>query len=265
MRHSIPASANIACRSGDPRVCYEQWRAHLPTPEGLLLVDFDFLAYWQENPTPRHLAAIYYVCDGDLQVAVTDQPLVADDLPPGIQFLRWTTEYRLVGMDPTKPVSLEPDYIAKPWGQEIWYTGVESRGVCHFARGEARSPIPWLRAVLPGDAAGAPKEPMILLKVLDPLPEPVTGDLYFELHETKREVYVVTHIDPRAWPDGVGYIRYGFSPGVIASFASEDLFRQAYLAAVQAYEAQRRALDAMSCLLMSSAVYAGRKMCATSA
>src|SRR5690625_7657891 len=44
-----------------------------------------------------------------------------------------------------------------------------------------------------------------------PLPVEVVGDLYFELHEEKREVYVVTSIDPQAWPEGIGAIRYGRS------------------------------------------------------
>ncbi len=104
-------------------------------------------------------------------------------------------------------------------------------------------PIPWLQAVLPDAVAGEAGRPLVLLKILDPSPEEVVGDLYFELHEEKREVYVVTHIDARAWPDGTGYIRYGFDPGKLAASGSEQQFRRDYLAAVQAYEAVRRRLD----------------------
>jgi hypothetical protein len=86
---------------------------------------------------------------------------------------------------------------------------------------------------------------LTLLKILDPSSTPVLGDLYFELHEEKREVYVVTHIDREAWPDGVGYIRYGFAPERVGQFANEAEFRSAYLAAVQAYESVRRALDSL--------------------
>src|SRR5690625_6902641 len=76
-----------------------------------------------------------------------------------------------------------------------------------------------------------------------PLPVEVVGDLYFELHEEKREVYVVTSIDPQAWPEGIGAIRYGFDPEVRAGFASDDAFRRAYLAAVRAYRGVRVELD----------------------
>ena len=106
------------------------------------------------------------------------------------------------------------------------------------------TPIPWLQAAMPGEDAGTCGAPLILLKILDPSAEPVVGDLYFELHEEKREVYVVTHVDERAWPDGTGYIRFGFAPAKRALYPQEDAFRAAYLDAVGRYEVVRRQLDA---------------------
>jgi mannose-6-phosphate isomerase class I len=84
----------------------------------------------------------------------------------------------------------------------------------------------------------------ILLKILDPLPDEIYGDLYFELHNEKREVYVVTHVDNRAWPDSVGKIRYGFSQAKISEFADAQSFKQAYLEAVEAYRQVRMQIDA---------------------
>ncbi|MBT4521534.1 MAG: hypothetical protein HOC23_16160, partial [Halieaceae bacterium] len=81
-------------------------------------------------------------------------------------------------------------------------------------------------------------------KILDPVSQPVHGDLYFELHEEKQEVYVVTHVDLDAWPDGTGYIRYGFNPKKLAEYNDGARFRADYLAAVKSYEAVRRVLDA---------------------
>ena len=78
--------------------------------------------------------------------------------------------------------------------------------------------------------------PVALLKVLDPAPEPVLGDLYFELHETKQEVYVVTHVDRRAWPDGRGAIRFGMNAARRAVYADDAKFRAAFLKAVREYE-----------------------------
>jgi len=208
-----------------------------------LLVDFELEQYWLSSAPPLPLAALYCLSGGRLQVAVTDQPLTAGEYSPAQQFDIWAQQYQLVRATPAAPLELLPTHIAKPWGREIWFTGVERRGVCDFASPGGRTPIPWLQAVLPEDAIGAAGEPLVLLKILDPVPRPVTGDLYFELHETKREVYVVTKVDESAWPDGVGYIRYGFDPGQIAVAASEHDFRSNYLAAVQAYEHVRRALD----------------------
>lgn len=208
-----------------------------------MLVEFHFTAAWLENAAPEPLTAIYYVNDKNLQIAVTNQPLAAESAAPGEQFARWLVRHRLVAFDPARPLQLAPVHIDKPWGRELWYTGVERRGVCDFVRGDARTPIPWLQAVTPPEMLGTLARPLVLLKILDPHPEPGRGDLYFELHESKRELYVVSHVDRRAWPDGVGYIRFGFDPALVASYADDREFRADYLAAVREYEAQRRELD----------------------
>jgi hypothetical protein len=215
--------------------------------EGLLLVDFALDQPWLDGAPPLPLTAIYHVCGGALSLAVTDRRIAVDErLPLAEQYRAWVARHRLLDVDPTLPLRLHTQTIAKPWGREIWYTGVERRAVCDFAGDAARVPIPWLQAVLPLAAAGVAGEPLLLLKILDPTAQPVLGDLYFELHETKREVYVVTRVDRQAWPDGVGYIRYGFDPQQIARYADHDQFRQAYLAAVGDYEAQRRAIDELA-------------------
>lgn len=85
--------------------------------------------------------------------------------------------------------------------------------------------------------------PVLLLKVLDPKPEPVTGDLYFEVHEEKQEVYVVTHIDPHVWPTGTGGIRFGMNQDIRNQHPDGDSFRAAYLATVKRYEHIRRQID----------------------
>jgi hypothetical protein len=246
VKHAIPTSARISCESGEPQFCYNRWRETLAGEEALLLVDFQLECYWLEPGGPLALTAIYCVRGDSLNVAVTDRVLVAEGLAPREQYLRWVRQHRLVNFDPSSPMSLQPEYVPKPWGREIWYTGVERRGVCNFASGDARTPIPWLQAALPAAAAGTSGQALVLLKILDPSPLPVLGDLYFELHETKREVYIVTDIDSGAWPDGVGYIRYGFDPQVVAHYATPGQFRAAYLESVLAYESLRRELDGLA-------------------
>lgn len=158
-------------------------------------------------------------------------------------------------LDLSLTLLLEPVAIAKPWGREIWYTGMEERGLSAVTDGRYSVPLAWLLGLLPeqlmgpagagDDAEASRRRAPNLLKILDPLPEPVYGDLYFELHEQKREVYVITHVDREAWPEGVGGIRYGFDPEVRASFASEAAFRDAYLRAVSDYRALRVEIDTL--------------------
>ncbi len=247
MKHSVTANPGISLESGEPLACYAHWRKALQLDEAVLLVEFALDTPWQGANRQVALTAIYCLWGANLSVAVTDRPLVFEGgLSPRAQYLRWVSVQQLVSVDPPMPMRLVPQCIAKPWGREIWYTGIEQRGVCQFACGEARTPIPWLQSVLPCASAGVPGEPLVLLKILDPSPQPVLGDLYFELHESKREAYVVTRISRQAWPDGVGYIRYGFNPRHIARYPSEDAFRADYLDAVLAYEAQRRTMDALA-------------------
>ncbi len=141
------------------------------------------------------------------------------------------------------PLSLSPVAIAKPWGQEIWYTGIEARGQSCFAVGNLRSPLPWLLALAPKRLAAELERQLTLLKVLDPLPEEVYGDLYFEMHQQKQEVYVVTHVDRQAWPAGEGAIRFGFCQSKRANYADDKAFKVAYREAVQAYRQIRSEID----------------------
>ena len=140
---------------------------------------------------------------------------------------------------------LEPVTVPKPWGREIWFTGIEARGQALVGGEGEGMPLPWLLSIAPREVLGEVSGALTLLKILDPLPDPVYGDLYFELHEEKREVYVVTGIDRRSWPDGVGAIRYGFDPGVRARYPSDHAFRTAYLARVRDYEEVRRQIQAL--------------------
>ena len=243
------SSSFINRREGDPLSALAQWRVEMMAADestGILLVKFGLPQYWLQDKPLINLTAIYCLADGDLQVSVTDAQLEEGaQTAPLAQYLRWADQNGFVCATNYAPIGLEPLAIAKPWGREIWYSGVEERGVCCFRQGLARTPVPWLQAVMPGAVLGAPRQDLVLLKILDPAPQPVTGDLYFELHEQKREVYVVTHVDAQAWPDGTGGIRYGFRPDKVAAAGSEDAFRAQYLAAVQAYEGVRRQIDSL--------------------
>ena len=141
------------------------------------------------------------------------------------------------------PIPLVPVVIPKPWGREIWYTGIEERGQSRIGNQEYSIPLPWLLSLTGDSLLGAGSRELILLKVLDPLVEPVYGDLYFELHEEKQEVYVVVHVDESAWPAGQGTIRYGFNPEVQVEYEGDEGFRKAYGDSVRRYEEVRRKVD----------------------
>ncbi|MCZ6854526.1 MAG: hypothetical protein O7G86_11465 [Gammaproteobacteria bacterium] len=139
------------------------------------------------------------------------------------------------------PVRLEPIHIPKPWGREIWYSGIEARGESRVRGRNGSLPLSHYLALAPVRLCR--REPLVLLKVLDPHPEPVIGELYLEVHEEKREVYVVTHLDADAWPGGEGHIRFGVNQTVRHEYGDDKNFRAAYLNAVQEYRSIRNAID----------------------
>lgn len=160
-------------------------------------------------------------------------------------FAAFAERKQLPWLDLHAPLHLAPVHIPKPWGQEIWYTGIEVRGQSAVIAQELTTPLPWILSLMPAALAGGHERELILLKILDPLPDEVYGDLYFEMHEQKQEVYIVTCIDPQAYPAGQGAIRLGFSAAVRAGYPSDETFKQAYLRAVTDYREIRARIDAL--------------------
>jgi len=149
-----------------------------------------------------------------------------------------------------EPLLLEPCKVDKPWGREVWYTGIEKRG-CSFVCSETgRTELPYALGMFPVPLVGEQERPPVLLKSLEPLPQEVLGDLYLEVHQEKWEVYVVLEVNREAWPDGVGRLRSGLAPAAIERYraghgaAWPDALSLDLLAAIRAYEAVRRRIDA---------------------
>lgn len=179
------------------------------------------------------------------RTCITDQRSVLDALiAQKLSLDSIAAELGVAVLDFSRPFNLQPVYIPKPWGQEIWFTGMEARGVSQVASETGATPLSWLLSFCCDDVLGAQHQQLNLLKILDPLPDEVFGDLYFELHEQKREVYIVTHVDRAAWPDGVGAIRYGFSLEKRQAFSDDAAFIAAYHQAVCDYAVVRRDIDA---------------------
>jgi hypothetical protein len=211
----------------------------------VLLVDFALHEYWGEQKSSIALAALFYVRRDAIKLGVFPAHILASDLPAlnATNIDSWLSGLDYPIFDLNAALRLQSIAIPKPWGQEIWYTGIEKRGVAEVGVADKKIPLPWLLAAAPRRLGiGAGVEP-ILLKILDPLPEPVFGDLYFELHQQKQEVYVVTAVDKRAWPDGQGAIRFGFDPVLRASYSNDQRFLADYFAAVRDYRRVRVEVD----------------------
>jgi len=242
--HSINESESLRYVRGNPVVQFDRWLPTCPTEGGLLLVDFALEQYWLPDPESLALTAIYCVnSNREVSISVTENALSCSRAVYLDQYAAWVREHQLAAVAVGEAIALAPRYINKPWGREIWFSGAEARGVCCVKTPEGETPIPWIQAAMPGGQFGNSGVPLILLKILDPVAEPVIGDLYFELHEEKREVYVVTNIDSGAWPDGTGYIRFGFAADKLSRYKDGGSFREAYLSAVRSYEKVRRELD----------------------
>jgi len=191
---------------------------------------------WAEHAqSTTHLA--YLLNDNEWIAAELTQPASDEAITPE-NFARRTTQ--AVVLD--APVVLNPLAIPKPWGQEIWFSGIEARGESTVTQGETTLTLSAYLALAPTRTVR--RAPPLLLKILDPNPAPETGCLYFETHNTKHEVYVVTHIDPKAWPNGEGAIRLGMDQNKRRNYTNDEEFRAAYLQAVQLYEEVRRKIDA---------------------
>jgi hypothetical protein len=143
-----------------------------------------------------------------------------------------------------KGFKLKPVEIEKPWGREIWYTGIEERGVCQIEiKKDHYVDLPILLNALGSYGVRSPSKVPILLKILEPSPDPKRGSLYFELHEKKEEVYIVSGVSRDAWSSSVGKMKYGVSQKKRSEFESDDQFKEAFKSLCLEYETCRRNID----------------------
>ena len=144
-----------------------------------------------------------------------------------------------------KVASLDPVTVSKPWGSEIWYSGVEARGESRVRRGAASVPLSRHLAALGRNA------PVVLLKML----KPTAGDLYIEVHQRKSEVYVVDAIDPERWPTA-GRMLLGVDQQWRATLGDHG-YRAALAARARAAEAGAGDIRDVATLLRSVVVRRG--------
>lgn len=213
-----------------------------------LSIRYSFDQYYLEEPADIALLAVVELSSLGIERLMVGEfsaetYAACEGINSSEDLLEASASFKWALIDCSAPIALKPISIAKPWGQEIWYTGIEARGQSLLTDGIEDVLLPWFLSVAPERLVGALHQQLNLLKILDPLPEPVFGDLYFELHEKKQEVYVVTSVDSDAWPEALGKIKIGFNQSYRAQFSTDAAFVAAFGEAVKRYELVRREID----------------------
>ncbi len=148
-----------------------------------------------------------------------------------------------------QPAALVPVTVEKPWGREVWYSGIEARGESRVRRGSPALPscVPLSRYL----AEYGRTAPITLLKAL----QPSRGNLYLEVHETKCEVYIVDRIDAALAPDGATML-LGANQARLGALG-DSAFRERLLAAALAAETGRGSIEEVEAFLTRIALRRG--------
>ena len=159
-----------------------------------LAVEYNYVQYYMADQPIIKLLAIYFRRDNHTYFTVTSSnPALCAKfsiLSPKLDLIeKFIHSNKLPILKIDGPLILKTIDIEKPWGREIWYTGIEKRGFSSVTDGTNDAPLPWVLSVAPSRLAANKEKHINLLKILDPLPDPAFGDLYFELHKKKQEVY----------------------------------------------------------------------------
>ncbi|MDH4248527.1 MAG: hypothetical protein OEW39_12015 [Deltaproteobacteria bacterium] len=218
----------------------ETWREE----EGSL-VEYTELVHWERNTR----GGVYRGTVSKDTRLTQEEVLQAFEYEP-LHLVEWAARRMgsaVVASD--QPLVLNPLTIPKPWGQEVWFTGIEKRGVCKVRSSTGDTELPYALHLFPIVLMGAMDSPPILLKTLEPVPEPVYGDLYLEVHQEKWETYVVLDVDSTAWPDGIGYMRVGLASECVGEYQKahglgwDSALSKDLLEAIREYEKVRRDID----------------------
>lgn len=215
----------------------------------VLALKFPYVKYWQKPSSVSHsaddlkvtLAAVVLYFKGKWLFVVGESILTPEltaktyrDVAELHQFIEERLGLKWLSL--SQGFELCPVHIPKPWGEEIWHTGIEERGVSTAQQGNQKIPLPYVLSLFPKALVGGDEHNLILLKILAPLPTSDGGDLYFELHEQKKEVYVVSEVSGSDYPNGVGEMKLGINQDIYRRFANESEFKRAMLKALIHYK-----------------------------
>lgn len=146
---------------------------------------------------------------------------------------------------PNEILELIPIVVPKPWGQEIWFSGIENRGISEVKSSQNANtksiPLSWLLGSVPNLALGSKfaDRDIVLIKILDPSKDPIVGDLYYELHTEKNEVYVVLDV-----ANETGKIKIGINEEKFKAYNNnQEHYKSDFLKQIENYEIVRRKID----------------------
>ena len=115
----------------------------------------EHFANYRSQPTLIQLRIILLHEAGEIHTIISDHEFPLGTDINNLEDL--TAAAKKLGGEPiclTLPLELETVSIQKPWGQEIWYSGIEKRGVSTVKS----VPLPWLLSVF-GDYLGCADPP----------------------------------------------------------------------------------------------------------
>ena len=210
--------------------------------ESALLMEYPYKKYWlkesSEEPIATKLTAIITYDHGRVHFFVDDFLLPYSFVNTSYESIgQLHSEFReklsldWIGLE--QGFHIQPTHIPKQWGEEIWYSGIEERGVSYIQLGKQKVLLPYILSLFPQQLVNDCDKDVLLLKILNPKPIPSSGDLYCELHEKKKEVYIITNIDETAYPDGRGKMKLGINLAKRASYKTQEEFSRDMLKSIQ--------------------------------
>jgi hypothetical protein len=211
----------------------ELWRKHAPGATAFEQRGIRSQAFWPTEPhVPRECILVTERSMNVIRVAVYESN---GEIPLGESFLEFDVPL-------SRPLRLVPVSVPKPWGQEIWHSGVEKRATSRVAlltpRGlSVEVPLPYVEIALE-IARSEPQSALVLLKELDPFDVPFYGELYTEIHLQKSEIYLVTALGPNCCPSGRGFVKLGLQPSSSGARHPDTLST-----ALHAFESVRKKVD----------------------
>jgi hypothetical protein len=213
----------------------ELWRKNAPGAAAFEQRGIRSQAFWFTEPnTPRDCILVAERSMNAVKVAVYES---GGEMPLGDAFLEFDVPLR-------RPLRLVPVSVPKPWGQEIWHSGVEKRGTSRVelltpSGLSVQVPLPYVELALE-IARPEHQSALVLLKELDPFDVPYYGELYTEIHLQKSEIYLVTALGPNCCPGGQGFVKLGVQPSSSGASNSDTLSK-----ALLAVESVRKKVDAL--------------------